>query len=165
MRTSLISLCLAVLAVMAFAASPDDKPKPTDGDQASAANRRGWPETDEMVVGRLAIQDHGMQQGAHVLSVIAITGNLKRRLVRSGQWLAGSAAVGGERTTSRASLAGSVFRTSQRPRPDECHGSGLQPRSVENRAGGSRRQATPQRMAGAQRSARTTQILQWSPII
>ena len=70
MRTSLISLCLAVLAVMAFAASPDDKPKPSDGDQASAANRRGWPETDEMVVGRLAIQDHGMQQGAHVLSVI-----------------------------------------------------------------------------------------------
>ncbi len=47
---------------MAFAALPNDKPKPFDGDQASAANRRGWPETDEMVVGRLAIQDHGMQQ-------------------------------------------------------------------------------------------------------
>ena len=70
MRTSLISLCLAGLAVMAFAASPDEKPKSPDGDQASEANRRGWPETDEMVVGRLAIQDHGMQQGAHVLSVI-----------------------------------------------------------------------------------------------
>ena len=70
MRTSLISLCLAVLAVMAFAASPEDKPKPSDGDQASAANRRGWPETDEIVAGRQAIQDHGLQQGAHVLSVI-----------------------------------------------------------------------------------------------
>ena len=70
MRTSFISLCLAVLAVMAFAASPDDKPKPSDGDQVSAANRSGWPETDEMVAGRLAIQDHGMQQRAHVLSVI-----------------------------------------------------------------------------------------------
>lgn len=33
-------------------------------------NRSGWPETKEMVAGRLAIQDHGMQQGAHVLSVI-----------------------------------------------------------------------------------------------
>ncbi len=70
MRTSLISLCLAVMAVIAFASSPDEKPKPSDSDQASAANRRGWPETDEMVAGRLAIQDHGMQQGAHVLSVV-----------------------------------------------------------------------------------------------
>ncbi len=70
MRTSLISLSLAVLAAMALAASPDDKPGPADDDTTSAANRRGWPETDEMVAGRLAIRDHGMQQGAHVLSVI-----------------------------------------------------------------------------------------------
>ena len=33
-------------------------------------DRGDWPETTEMVAGRLAIQDHGMQQGAHVLSVI-----------------------------------------------------------------------------------------------
>ena len=33
-------------------------------------NRSGWPETKEMVAGRLAIQDHGMQQGAHVLSAL-----------------------------------------------------------------------------------------------
>ena len=32
--------------------------------------RGDWPETKEMVAGRLAIQGHGMQQGAHVLSVI-----------------------------------------------------------------------------------------------
>ena len=32
--------------------------------------RGDWPETKQMVAGRLAIQDHGMQQGAHVLSVI-----------------------------------------------------------------------------------------------
>lgn len=69
-RTTAISLSLAVLAAMAFAASSDDKPRPADDDTTSAANRRGWPETDEMVVGRLAIRDHGLQQGAHVLSVI-----------------------------------------------------------------------------------------------
>ena len=34
------------------------------------ANRNDSPETKEMVAGRLAIQDHGMQQGAHVLSVL-----------------------------------------------------------------------------------------------
>ena len=33
-------------------------------------DRSGWPETMEMVAGRLAIQDHGMQQGALLLSVI-----------------------------------------------------------------------------------------------
>ena len=33
-------------------------------------DRGDWPETKEMIAGRLAIQDHGMQQGAHVLSVI-----------------------------------------------------------------------------------------------
>jgi hypothetical protein len=31
---------------------------------------KGWPKTDEMIVGRLAIHDHGLQHGAHVLSAL-----------------------------------------------------------------------------------------------
>ena len=55
---------IILAAIVVFSVCPVDA-----GDRV--IDRGDWPETKEVVAGRLAIQDHGLQQRAHVLSIIA----------------------------------------------------------------------------------------------
>ena len=59
-----------ILAAMLLLASTAFCP----GDEME--NQSGWPDTKELVAGRLAIKDHAVQQGAHVLSAIVELKNL-----------------------------------------------------------------------------------------